>query len=168
MGEKVLYLKCRHETEASIRASRLVDRLKDADVKVIVDDPKESTVQSLTWYGVQVYSSTAVICHLTGPDRIGARLINARYALVAGMAFGMKKKLLMMAEGQFLAPLDYRELRHSLRNASIAERHLKSWLSEIEKAKICKRLIMPTGETPISSHYNLKKHRWIWRTEASG
>jgi len=135
VGEKVLYLKCRHETEASIRTSRLVDMLRGADVKVIVDDPKESTVQSLTWYGVQVYSSTAVICHLTGPERIGARLHNARYALVAGMAFGMRKKLLMMAEGDFLAPIDYRDLLRHYGTAAEAEGHVKSWVSDIEKAR---------------------------------
>lgn len=135
VGEKVLYLKCRHETEASIRVSRLVDELKHGDVKIIVDDPKESTVQSLTWYGVQVYSSTAVICHLTGPERIGARLYNARYAFVSGMAFGMEKKLLMMAEGDFLAPIDYRDLLHHYRTAFEAEQHLHVWLNEFEKSR---------------------------------
>jgi hypothetical protein len=133
--DKVLYLKCRHETEASIRISHSVDQLRAADISVIVDDPKESTVQSLTWYGVQVYSSTALICHLTGPDRTGARLLNARYALVCGMAFGMDKKLLMLAEGEFLAPIDYRDLLHHYKTAAEASRHLDGWLRELEKSR---------------------------------
>src|SRR5271155_1400437 len=35
VGEKILYLKSRHETEASIRISGLIDELQAADIKVI-------------------------------------------------------------------------------------------------------------------------------------
>lgn len=135
LGEKILYLKSRHETEASIRISNLVDGLRTGDVKVIIDDPKESTVQSLTWYGVQVYSSSAVVCHLTGPARSGARLLNARYALVCGMAYGMGKRLLMISEGDFLAPIDYRDLLHHYLTAAEAQVHLQNWLNEVEKSR---------------------------------
>lgn len=132
---KVLYLKSRHETEASIRISNLTDELRGSDTTVIVDDPKESTVQSLTWYGTQVYSAHAVVCHFTGMNRTGARLLNARYALVCGMAFGMGKKLLMLSEGDFLAPIDYRDLLRHYATAAEAEKHVQPWLAEIEKER---------------------------------
>ncbi|MGC2506542.1 MAG: hypothetical protein WA369_07775 [Candidatus Acidiferrales bacterium] len=140
VGEKILYLKSRHDTEASIRISNLVDDLRAADIQIIVDDPKESTVQSLTWYGVQVYSSEGVICHLTGPDRTGARLLNARHALVSGMAYGMEKNLLMLAEGNFLAPIDYRDLLHHYVTAAEAERHVGGWLNELEKRRYGRKI----------------------------
>jgi hypothetical protein len=130
---KVIYLKSLHETEASIRITNSIAKLEDSGVSVIVDDPKESAAQSLTWYGTQVYSSTAVVCHLTGPDRIDARLYNARYALVAGMAFGMGKSLLMLAEGNFLAPIDYRDLLFQYHTAAEAAKYLLGWQASIER-----------------------------------
>ncbi len=94
----LFYLKSRHDTEPSIRLSK---RIQKAPIPLRVNDPHESAVQPLSWYGVQVYEAEGVICHFTSPEREGARLHNARYALVAGMAFGMRKPLLMLAEGNF-------------------------------------------------------------------
>lgn len=133
LKETVLYLKSRYDTEASIRISNRVDQLGDSGITVITDDPKESASQSLTWYGEQVYSARAVLCHLTSTERTDARIYNARYALVAGMAFGMTKDLLMMAPGDFLAPVDYRDLLKSYQTAEESERHVKEWLTGIEK-----------------------------------
>jgi hypothetical protein len=133
VGRKLLYLKSLHDTEASVRISNRVDALRGSDTTIIVDDPKESTVQSLTWYGTQVFSSGAILCHFTGPHRSGARLQNARYALVSGMAFGMGKDLLMLAEGNFLAPIDYREMLLHYQTAFEAGKHLDGWLAAIEK-----------------------------------
>jgi nucleoside 2-deoxyribosyltransferase len=43
---QLLYLKSRHNTDANIRISKRVD---DSKISVIIDDPRESSVQSLTW-----------------------------------------------------------------------------------------------------------------------
>jgi hypothetical protein len=73
-----------------------------------------------------------VVCHLTGPNRIGARLHNARYALVAGLALAMGKSLLMLSEGKFLAPIDYRDLLLQYETATEAAMHLANWKTSIE------------------------------------
>ena len=86
----------------------------------IIDDPKESSVQSLTWYGTQVYSAEGVVCHFTSLTREGAALHNARYALVAGIATGLKIPLLMLEEGDFFIPIDYRDLLHQYQTATQA------------------------------------------------
>lgn len=126
---QLLYLKSRHNTEASIRISKRVDSSK---IPVIIDDPRESSVQPLTWYGSQVYSAMAVICHFANPSREGAQLHNAKYALVAGMALGMKKPLLMLEEGDFFVPVDYRDLLRQYQTASQATGHLQEWLHPLE------------------------------------
>jgi hypothetical protein len=129
--DTLLYLKSAHDIEASVRVSR---RLDASALQVITDDPKESGVQTLAWYGKQLYTAQAVVCHLTSPDREGGRLHNARYALVAGMAYGMDKPLLMLAEGDFLAPVDYRDLLHTYHTAAQATRFLDGWLEPLEAA----------------------------------
>jgi hypothetical protein len=147
--EKLLYLKSLHDTEASIRLTSRIDRLKATDIKVIVDDPRESNVQTLSWYGEQVYSSDGVVCHMTGPQRSGARLHNARYALVAGITYGMERPLLMLTEGNFLAPIDYRDLLRHYQTASEAEGHLKSWLTGIEHQLLEKKISHVTSAKAV-------------------
>ncbi len=129
--QTLLYLKSRHDTEASIRITKRIQESQGAHLSVITDDPQESATRSLTWYGIQVYSSAGVVCHLTSPTRDGARVHNARYALVAGMALGMGKLLLMLSEGDFLAPVDYRDLLRQYKKAIEAEKYLYEWLNPL-------------------------------------
>jgi hypothetical protein len=126
----LLYLKSMHDTTPSIRIS---ERVGEAPLAVIVDDPRESPYQTLAWYAENSYRSEAVICHFTDPQRKDADLRNARCALVAGMAAGMGKNVLMLCEGDFLAPLDYRDLLYQYSTARAAERHLDSWLAPREE-----------------------------------
>lgn len=128
----LLYLKSRHETEASVRVTKRVQTTGLLGVRLIVDDPRESAVQTLTWYGTQVFGADAVVCHLTDPERDGARLHNARHSLVAGMAVGMERRLLMLAEGELLAPMDYRELLKTYAKPSEAVGRLDEFLVPIE------------------------------------
>jgi hypothetical protein len=129
-GPMLLYLKSQHDTDASIQISK---RLESIPVRLMLDDPLEAPSQSLSWYGQQVYAAQAVVCHLTNPARQGARVRNARYALVAGMAFGMGKAVLILCEGEYLAPLDYRDLTRNYATAAAATRHLNAWLPPLEQ-----------------------------------
>lgn len=134
--DHVLYLKSRHDNEASIGISR---RIQAGRCSVIVDDPRESTIRNLTWYGEQVASAAGVLCHLTSPEQEGARLQTAKYALVAGLAFGFGKELLMLVEGGFLAPVDYRDLLRHYRHAREAVEHLSTWITPIEGKELQRR-----------------------------
>lgn len=125
----LFYLKSPHETEASVRVTK---RVHISPIEIISDDPRESSVQTLAWYGTQVYKASAVVCHLSNPDREGSQLHTARHALIAGMALGLGKPLLMLAEGDFLAPLDYRDILRNYHTASQAHGELDTWLRSQE------------------------------------
>ncbi|MCX6831779.1 MAG: hypothetical protein NT028_06520 [candidate division Zixibacteria bacterium] len=125
----LLYLKSKQETEASIQ---ITTGLQSSKCPLIIDDPSESTTPTLTWFGVQVANSLGVLCHLTNPEREGAILQTAKQALVAGMAWALKKRLMMLAEGDFLAPVDYRHLLKRYTSAKQAQAHVKEWLPTIE------------------------------------
>ena len=127
----ILHLKSQHENEAAVRVSNLLQ--KRLSKKIIVDDPRESTVQTLTWYGSRVFDCKGLICHFTNPKREGAYLQTARHALVCGMAHGAETPLLMIAEGDFLSPIDYREYLHNYSTAREALRHVEGWLPSVEQ-----------------------------------
>ena len=82
-SSSLLFLKSRHDNEASIQVTSL---LENCSLPLIIDDPRESAVQPLAWYVNKVLSALGIICHLTSPEREGARLDNARHALIAGIA----------------------------------------------------------------------------------
>jgi hypothetical protein len=127
---QILYIKSPHENEAAIRVAR---RMEDSRLKLIIDDPRESPIQPLTWYGTQAYLSAGVICHLTDPRREQATIYNARAAFVAGMAHAMGKELLMLVEGDYLVPIDYRDLVSRYTTARSALTAADLWLTGFER-----------------------------------
>src|ERR1017187_3859362 len=130
--ETIFYLKSRHTTEASTLISKEVAKVSNAiGIPLIIDDPRETTVQPLAWYGEQVYVAECIIVHLINPTREGAHLHNAKYSFVAGLAHGLGKPVLMLAQGDALAPLDYRDLLKQYQTGSEAERHLRNWIVPI-------------------------------------
>lgn len=128
--ESILYLKSRHNSDASVVLSNKIDKAaKAARTQLVLDDPRESSVQPLAWYGEQVYNAAAVVCHFVSPTREGALLHNARYALVAGLAHGMRRPLLMLAHGTFPVPIDYRDLLKQYQTAAEATTYLQEWIT---------------------------------------
>lgn len=130
-SSSILYLKSQHENQAAMRVSNLLQ--KRLPKKIIIDDPSESTVQSLAWYGSRVSDCNGLVCHFANPEREGAYLQTARHALVCGMAHGFEKPLLMLAEGEFLSPVDYRDYLKHYKTAPEALNYLEEWLSPVEQ-----------------------------------
>jgi hypothetical protein len=125
---RLLYLKSEIETDASIRLSRRVAR---ARFSVLVDDPEEMRVQSLSWYARNANSALGVIAHFLSQDHKNAVLHNAKLALVSGMALGFEKPLLMLAHEPYASPLDYRDLLKTHSTASRCEAIADEWLTQL-------------------------------------
>jgi hypothetical protein len=128
-NEPILYLKSRHDTEGSVRVSRVMDGLTP---KPILDDPKESSVQPLYWYGQKILHAPGVLAHFLSPQREGSRLTNARYALVCGLAKGFDRPLLMLTEqDEVLTPMDYRDQMQYYTTPAEAGKISTEWLQQI-------------------------------------
>lgn len=126
----LLYIKSQVESEASIQ---LGSRIIKSSIPLTVDDPTEVPIQTLTWYGMKTDPAIGIICHLMSPERAGYLINNARNAFVAGLAFGLKKPLLMLAEGDLLGPLDYRDISKNYKTSEKALEFLEDWLRPLEK-----------------------------------
>jgi hypothetical protein len=126
---KILYLQSLWNTEASNDVSK---RLSRSNLKCIVDDPTESAFQTLVWYAQNAYGAAGVVCHFTSLNREGARVHNARQALVCGLAFGFGRPLLMLADDDYLTPIDYRDLLRNYSSAKKAIEYLDLWLRPLE------------------------------------
>ena len=125
----ILYLKSQHDNEAAVSISRFLNERFSG--RIIVDDIRESPVQALTCYAMRVTTCDTVICHFTNPKREGAHVQTARHALGCGMAHGLKKPFMMLAEGHFLSATDYRDYLRNYDTASEALSYLRAWLDRI-------------------------------------
>lgn len=128
---RIFHLKREHEDQAAVRVSNLLQ--KTFAKRITIDDPRESTVQSLTWYGSNVFNCNGMVCHFMSLKREGGYIQTARHALVCGMAYGWEKPLLMLAEDDFLPPIDFRDDLRSYKTAAEALRYLNEWIPPIER-----------------------------------
>lgn len=152
--QTVFHLKSQHENQAAMKVSNLLDkRLKN---KIILDDPRETPFQTLTWYGTRVFSCKGLICHFTNPRREGANLQTARQALVCGMAYGAEIPLLMLVEGNFLSPIDYRENLKHYNTARDATAYLEEWLPPVEKSLTTEQGITAIRPSPMRLEVDLR------------
>jgi len=129
----LLYLKTRHDTTPSRRLDGCIETLEQAGVPCVIDDPSESRVQALSWYAQKIYAALGVLVHLAGAKREGARMHNARYAFVAGLAHGLEKPLLMLVEDDYEAPIDYRHLLRRYSTGRQCVEEAEPWLQMVER-----------------------------------
>lgn len=123
--DALLYLRCDVNTEASMRIAR---RVSLGPIPSVIDDPQEVRLQPFAWYVQQVTSAFAIVCHLLSAEYKNWELHNAKHALVAGLAHGMAKPLLMLAHEPYASPLDYRDLLRKHDTAAVAESIFADWL----------------------------------------
>ena len=123
--DALLYLRCDVNTEASMRLAR---RVSAGPIRSVIDDPQEIGEQPFAWYVQQVHSAFAVVCHLLSTEYQDWHLNNAKHALIAGLAYGRAKPLLMLAHEPYDSPLDYRDLLHKHRTGAAAESVFDNWL----------------------------------------
>lgn len=129
--QHLLYLKSRHQIQASVEID---DEVASLRYPVVIDDPLESTARSLSWYAQNVHNSYAVACHFTNFERDDATVVNARYALIAGMAFAESKPLLMLSEGDTSGSIDFRDIWLTYQSASEARSKFRDWFAPIKES----------------------------------
>lgn len=124
----VFYLAELHQTDAGRQVASLLQQRTGDELPLVTADPKEASVQTLPWFAQHIYSAEVVIIHLSSARRQGSGSHNARASLVAGLARGMGKPLLMLAEEDYISALDYRELLFRYPTAEECRTRLEYWL----------------------------------------
>lgn len=130
---QILYLKAAIQTHASTKITRIV---KESGLQPVIDDATEVNMQSLSWYFNEVLNATGVLIHLLDDERANTDrnlLQNPKMALVAGLAHGMGKDLLMLAQSPYIVPIDYMHLMYVNNTAIALETRAKDWLTKIKE-----------------------------------
>lgn len=124
----LFYMKSLCDTDVSRALSRQIDAETVGLFSVVVADPGETSFQPLTWYAQTLYNTRSAILHFTGPARRDADIHNSRCALLAGLATGMGKPVLMLAEEDYSPPIDYQDLLHIYATAKQCVRAVNEFL----------------------------------------
>jgi hypothetical protein len=120
-----------HDTDPAREVDRRLQQEERRGVRLVVADSRESTVEPLTWYAFHCHSAVAVLVHFASPRRVGGEIHNARCALIAGLARGMKRPLLMLAESEYDPPLDYHDLLYRYESSRDCLDRTNAWLSRV-------------------------------------
>ncbi len=129
-GAAIFYMPMGHDTDASIVIDRRLGTESSQGVRLITADPTESAISPLSWYAQKVNESAATIVHFAEERRTLAPLRNARAALIAGLATGLERPVLMLAEEDYSPPVDYQDRLKHYRSADQCYEYLNSWLIE--------------------------------------
>lgn len=85
----------------------------------------------LAYYAGEIARCSAAIFHLMNPDRTRGTEHNARSSFLAGLAYGWEVPVLMVAESEYVSPLDYRDLLFNYSTAAQMVRHVDDWLANL-------------------------------------
>lgn len=117
-----------HKTTPAERLEKLLERKTDL---YLLAAQEEFGLASLSYYVQSIYRSSAAILHFMKPTRVLASQYNARLAFVGGIAHGFGLPLLMVAEDNYQAPIDYRDLTYTYTSAASLTEYVDEWLAKL-------------------------------------
>lgn len=106
----IFYMPLNHATDASRTLTRRLDAAARSNWHVNPADASEIGAAPLSWYLPNIWLASAAVIHLSAPRRSNSAIHNARAALIAGIAHGLGKQLLMVAEDEYESPFDYQDI----------------------------------------------------------
>ena len=126
----LLYVKPGISTDSVIATEELL-RLSEFRNGLYVDDPSENPSQLLDWYASEATVADAVIVHFLSDDHRDSVAHNLKASLIAGLAHGLNRKLLMLAHEPFQKPADYRHLLRTHATAESCKQQVGDWLVSV-------------------------------------
>ncbi len=128
----IFYYPLNHATEASRTLSRRLEAARRSGWEIFSADHSEVSLAPLSWYVQQVFKTDASVFHLAAPRRANSTVHNARTSFLAGVAHGLGRDMLMLAEEDYIAPFDYADLLQHYSSSKTMAAHFQAWMSTFE------------------------------------
>jgi len=128
----IFYYPLNHVTEASRTLSRRLDGSRRTGWEILSADHSEVSLAPLSWYVQQIYKTDASIFHLAAPRRANSTIHNARTAFLAGIAHGLGRNMLMLAEEDYVVPFDYQDLLQQYNSSKTLGFGFDKWMGNFE------------------------------------
>jgi len=124
-----LYLKSQIPTNYS---QEIISQAEFNKLIPIIDDAEENKIESLEWYLENLFKVPALLSEFSTLARTGHSLQNSKCAFLSGLAIGLGKKVLMVAERPYEeAPIDYRDLLRKYTSREECGRLIKPFFEDL-------------------------------------
>ena len=97
---------------------------------IIIDDPNEYSPQ-LDWYAEKLLLADAIVVHLLSTDHTNHRDHNLKASIVAGLAQGFGRPMIMLAHAPYESPVDYDQWLKVHDTAESCVTATKTWLESV-------------------------------------
>ena len=123
----VMYLKPPANTDSVLATTEELKRSIFAD-SIIIDDPNEYSSQMLDWYAEKLLIADAIVVHLLSTDHVDHKDHNLKASIVAGLAQGFGRPMVMLAHAPYESPVDYDQWLKVHDTADSCATVTKTWL----------------------------------------
>ena len=101
------------------------------DDSLVIDDPLDNPSPSLDWYAEQLTIADATVIHLLSTEHNQSDIHNIKGSLIAGLARGLNRPVLVLAHSPYESPVDYGHLLRTHETAESCRQLATNWLDEI-------------------------------------
>ena len=126
----VMYLKPPSNTDSVLATTEELTKSIFAD-SIIIDDPNEYSSQMLDWYAEKLLIADAVVVHLLSTDHADHRDHNLKASIVAGLAQGFGRPMIMLAHAPYESPVDYDQWLKVHDTAESCVTVTRAWLKSV-------------------------------------
>lgn len=127
--QNIFYLKSKLNTEDGVKLSL---RISKSTIPNNTDNPDEVQMQTLPYYIQSITESFAVIAHFISQDHKDCKYHNAKLSFVSGIAHGLGKHFLMLAQEPYKSPIDYKDYLKVYKTPTQCKEFADKWLIDIE------------------------------------
>ncbi len=129
----VMYLKPPSNTDSVLATMEEIRKSIFAD-SIIIDDPNEYSSQMLDWYAEKLLIADAIVVHLLSTEHADHRDHNLKASIIAGLAQGFGRPMIMLAHAPYESPVDYDQWLKLHDTAESCVTATKSWLESVNES----------------------------------
>lgn len=133
-AQTIFYMPLNHATDASRTLTRRLDAAARKNWHINPVDTSEIGPAPISWYLPNVWTASAAVIHFSAPRRSNSAIHNSRAALIAGIAHGLGKQLLMVAEEEYQSPFDYQDILQLHTSSKQLGQIFDAWFADLNPA----------------------------------
>ena len=126
----IMYMKPPSNTDSVLATMEELRKSTFSD-SIIIDDPNEYSSQMLDWYAEKLLIADAIVVHLLSTDHADHRDHNLKASIVAGLAQGFGRPMIMLAHAPYESPVDYDQWLKLHDTAEHCVTVTKAWLASV-------------------------------------
>lgn len=144
---RLLYVPSFKEDEASLGLSRVLEQYDKFQVERL--DLDDYGTAPLQFYVDQIYQARFAVFHLTPSRAYLSEVMNPRVSLLAGIARGLGRKILLVMEKTDEVALDYRDLAIRYGTAKQLSASVDTWMASLHEPS-------PPTQKPVRRHLSVE------------